>query len=359
MGELFARGGHDVNRAVHLIWPHDIDDPLRPTGGDRYDRELASGLADRDWTVSQHVVEASWPDAGAEGRARLARIIDALPDGALVVIDGLIGSAVADVLEPRAGRLRLVLLVHLPTAEPSERVVVKLADHIVTTSEWSRRWLRDHYGLDADRVDVARPGVTPCRTTPPRADGRALVCVGAITPLKGHDVLIEALRRVDDLLWRCRIVGSAEVDAPFAGDLRRRVAALGLSSRIIWAGPVAPSGMDEVYAAADLLVAPSRFETYGMAITEALAHGLPVIGTAVGGVPEAFGQSAAAPGVLVEPGHPGPLAAALRRWLTDPGMRAASRAAAIERGQRLPGWERTVDVVDSVLRRVCDPVVTT
>jgi len=359
MGELFARGGYDVNRAVHLIWPHDIDDPRRPSGGDRYDRELASGLADRGWTLSEHVVEGAWPDAAAEARARLARVLDALPDGALVVIDGLIGSAGAVVLEPRAGRLRLVLLVHLPTGGPSERVVAGLADHVVTTSEWSSRWLRDHYGLDGHRVEVARPGVTPWRTTPPRADGRALVCVGAITPLKGHDVLIEALGRVDDLPWRCRIVGSAEVDTAFAERCRRRAAALGLSSRITWAGPVAPSRMDEVYAAADLLVAPSRFETYGMAITEALAHGLPVIGTAVGGVPEAFGQSVVAPGVLVEPGDPEPLAAALRRWLTDPGIRAASRAAAIQRGQGLPGWERTVDVVDSVLRRVCDPVVTT
>ena len=100
-----------------------------------------------------------------------------------------------------------------------------------------------------------------------------------------------------------------------------------------------------------MLVLASHAETYGMVVTEALARGLPVIATAVGGLPEALGQTrdGRRPGLLVPPGDSGALAAALRRWLTDAELRQGLRAAARERRSTLSGWDVTSRRIAHVL----------
>src|SRR4051812_49139954 len=108
------------------------------------------------------------------------------------------------------------------------------------------------------------------------------------------------------------------------------------------------------YDVADLLVLPSRSESYGMVVVEALAHGLPVVATAVGGVPEALGQApvGALPGLLVPPEDPRALAGALRAWLDDPGLRERLEQTARRRRPGLRRWSDTAADVDAVLDRV-------
>ena len=102
-----------------------------------------------------------------------------------------------------------------------------------------------------------------------------------------------------------------------------------------------------------MLVLASRGETYGMVVTEALARGLPVVATAVGGVPEALGWSGATrPGLLVPPDDVAGLAAALRRWLDDHDLRQRLRQAAGERRATLPDWSDTTERVSRVLAEV-------
>ena len=116
-------------------------------------------------------------------------------------------------------------------------------------------------------------------------------------------------------------------------------------------GPRVGRRLDRAYAAADLLVLPSRAETYGMVVTEALARGLPVVATDVGGVPEALGHGAEGtrPGLLVPPGDPAALGAALRSWLEDTDLRGRLRRAAWERRATLRGWDATTSVITDVL----------
>jgi glycosyltransferase involved in cell wall biosynthesis len=321
MGELRA----EAVTEVHFIVPEGIRDPARPSGGNTYARRLSDELAALGWTVREHVG---------------ARAVEALPDGAVVLLDGLIASPAPDVLVPHARRLRQVVLMHMPLGDAGERAVLEAAAAVITTSDWTRRRL----GLPAV---VAEPGVDAAALAPVRAAGDALLCVAAVIPGKGHDLLLDALATVGDRPWRCTCVGSLGRDAAFAGAVRGRA-----PERVRFTGPLVGAALDGAYAAADLLVLPSRAETYGMVVTEALARGLPVLATDVGGVTEALGDG----GLLVPAGDPAALGAALRRWLGDAALRERLRLAARERRATLRGWDATAATVAGVLADVAHPL---
>ena len=342
---------------VHVVVPDGIDDPARPSGGNAYDRRVCAGLAAIGWSVRLHAVAGSWPHPDAEAHAALGRVLERVPDGAAVLLDGLVASTAPEVIVPQAGRLRLVALVHMPLgagaadgARARERAVLGATAGAITTSGWARRALVDLYGLPGERVHVAEPGADAAGLAPGTATAGALLCVAAVIPGKGHDVLVDALARVTGP-WQCLCVGSLERDPAFAERLRRRVRDRGLEGRVRFAGPRSGRELARSYRGADVLVLASRAETYGMVVTEALARGLPVVAAQVGGVPEALGHGAGGvrPGLLVAPGDPAALGSALRAWLGDAGLRQRLRQAARERRAALPRWSATTAVVAGVL----------
>jgi glycosyltransferase involved in cell wall biosynthesis len=344
---------------VHAVVPEGLDDPARPSGGNAYDQRVCRELAGMGWPVRIHEVPGSWPRPDAGAYAALAGVVQGLPDGAVVLLDGLVASPAPDVLVPQAGRLRLVVLVHMPLGHrpaqsdtlAREGAVLSAAASVVTTSTWSRRTLLELYALPGDRVQVAEPGVDPAALAPGTATAAALLCVAAVVPGKGHDVLLDALATIADLSWDCLCVGSLDRDPAFARSVRRRVLDDGLGDRVRFPGARVAADLDRIYASADLLVLASRAETYGMVVTEALARGLPVVAADVGGVREALGHGSGAvrPGLLVPSDDPGALAAALRAWLDDADVRLALRWAARERRASLPEWSTTASVLADVL----------
>jgi glycosyltransferase involved in cell wall biosynthesis len=337
-------------RAVELVVPAGIDDPLRPSGGNTYDRRLREELVAAGWVVRTRGVAVG-----------LADTLATVPDGAVVIVDGLVASTRPEVVGPATARLRIVVLMHLPLGvlgddvdRGREAAVVRASAAVVTTSEWTRRWLLDAYGPDPERVHVARPGVDAAPLAPGSADGTNLLCVGAVTAGKGHDALVAALAGVADRAWRCVCVGSLTRSPEFVGRVRRDLSASGLAGRVLLAGPRTGAELDAAYAAADALVLASRAETYGMVVTEALARGLPVLAWDVGGVPEALGETAdgSRPGLLVPDGDVDALSEAVRRWLGDAGLRRRLRDAAARRRTGLTGWRDTADRVARVLESV-------
>ncbi|MFI9639888.1 glycosyltransferase family 4 protein [Micromonospora sp. NPDC051925] len=337
--------------AVHVVLPGDIDDPATPSGGNAYDRRVCAGLAAAGWTVREHGVPGDWPHPDEAARADLAAVLAALPAGTVVLLDGLVASTVPELLAAQAGRLRQVVLVHMPLGDAAEADALRHADAVVTTSGWTRDLLLARHPLDPARVTAAVPGVDPADPAPGTVAGTALLCVAAVTPVKGHDVLVDALTGLADRPWTLDCVGALDRDPAFVTGLRQRVERDGLAGRVRWRGPLTGPARDAAYAGADLLVLASRAETYGMVVTEALARGVPVLGTTAGGVPEALGRTAdgTAPGVLVPPGDPVALAGGLRRWLHSADLRDRLRRAARDRRVDLPGWPATTTVIAQVL----------
>lgn len=354
---------------VYVLFPDGIDDPRRPSGGNIYDRRMCDGLARIGWSVHERPVPGRWPNPDPAARAALACVLRRLPDRACVLVDGLVASAAPDVLVPEAERVCLVTLVHMPLGinpadhrpEPDrqsvaggERDVLRASAAVIATSPWTRRALVERYRLADSTVQVAEPGVDPAAPARGTGSGGQLLCVGAVAPHKGQDLLVAALGRLADLTWSCACVGAIDRDPAFVRSLIDRASADGVAERIRFVGPLTGTELDAAYAGADVMVLASRTETYGMVVTEALARALPVIATGVGGLPDALGRApdGRRPGILVPRGDVDRLAAELRRWLSDAELRGRLRGAAAERRTELRDWTVTAARVSRVLCEV-------
>ncbi|GAA4545405.1 glycosyltransferase [Pseudonocardia xishanensis] len=369
------------------VLPADVDDPTRPSGGNLYDRRLLTswpaapplptpqsctsavrvghhraaspppptpesrtsrarvGHADGE-RPTEILAAGGWPYPSAADLAALGAALAAVPRGETVLLDGLVACASPSVVVPEAARLRLVVLVHLPLGDEAgadpvlvhrEREVLHAAAAVVATSGWSARRIAEVHGLE--RVCVVRPGTDPAPVAS-GSGGGGLLCVGSITPTKGQDVLVRALARIADREWRCSLVGPVDRSPAHVTLVRTLVADHGLAGRVSLTGPLTGAALDEAYAAADLLVLPSRAESFGMVLVEALARGIPVVASEVGGVREAVGGTPpdGVPGLLVPPDDPAALAAALAALLDDPHRRASLRRAALARRDTLSTW---------------------
>jgi len=338
---------------VQFVLPDVVHDTAQPSGGNTYDRRISLGLARLGFPIWERVVPGTWPDPDEAALAVLAEVLSTMPDRTVVLLDGMIAAAASQVLVPEASRLRLVVLVHMPfgaatdedglRARQHESAVLAVSNSVITTSNWTREWLVSAYGLAPARVHVAEPGVDMATSADGSKDGGKLLCVAALTPGKGHADLVTALDVIRDLPWTLSCVGSLERAPVSVEMLRRQIAELGLGDRITLHGARTGQHLSRHYRTADLLVLPSHAETYGMVVTEALAHEIPVVATDVGGVPDALGRTrdGARPGLLVPPHDPEALAGALRTWLTEPVVRRELRLAAGRRRTTLTGWGDT------------------
>jgi glycosyltransferase involved in cell wall biosynthesis len=333
-----------VVKEVVFAVPGDL---ATPTGGYTYDRRIIAELPALGWRPQVLDLGDGFPRPAAETRAAACAQLAALPVGRPVVIDGLAFGVLTDAAQALRSRHPLVALVHHPLAfesglsaaeaaalRQSERAALACANRVVVTSPATARLLAADYGVAADRLSVVEPG-TDLREVRSRAGGDmvVLLAVGAVVPRKGYDVLVAALARLKDLRWWLVIAGDCARSPATAQRLEADIFRFGLAERVTMVGLVAPDRLAALYASADLFVLPSRFEGYGMAYTEAIAHGVPVVGTTAGAIPDTVPAGA---GVLVPPDDIDALEAALRRLIERPQER--QRLAAAARAARFPSW---------------------
>jgi glycosyltransferase involved in cell wall biosynthesis len=325
-----------------------------PTGGYVYDRRIASELPKLGWHVDVIDVGGSFPRPSVAERASAHALLAALPADRLIVVDGLALGVMADTAEALHRTHRLVALVHHPLAfetglleaeaaqfKSSEHAALSFARRVIATSATTARLLTESFAVPAAKVSVVLPGNDRATTTerPMQAVNRRdvvnLLAVGSIVPRKGYDVLVAALGRIPELPWRLVIAADPSRSPQTSRELRDQIVASGLTDRVELAGVVTEEQLASLYGGADLFVLPSRYEGYGMAFTEAVSHGVPVVGTTAGAIPEAVPPGA---GVLVEPDDVAGLTSALRRLIENPAERAHLASGARAAAGSLPTW---------------------
>lgn len=361
MGQLRRRCVTASSSTLHFFVPGALD---QRTGGYLYDAHMVRGLEALAWQVVVHELPGRWPEPEVADLQEFDAELTALAPGSLVLIDGLAGGAHPELFERHRSRLCLVALVHHPLGDETgvdeadrERLLARevrglaAAAGTIVTSPFTARRL-EGLGADPARVRVVIPGTEPAHqvestlevTTEvispgwPRAEGAVrLLSVGSVTPRKGHDLLVEALADVADRPWHCVVAGSLERAPEFVQQVQGRVEHLGLTARVDFAGELDDSALTALLDSADVFVLPSWYEGYGMALTEALQHGLPVISTTGGAIADTV---PAAAGRLVTPGDGKALSAALAEVLDAPDTRSAMAAAARQHAAALPTWSR-------------------
>jgi glycosyltransferase involved in cell wall biosynthesis len=180
-----------------------------------------------------------------------------------------------------------------------------------------------------------------------------MLCVATVNQGKGHELLLDALAPLAHLPWHLQCIGSLTRSPATVQRVMERLQRLGLIERVALVGELPHAALSERYLAADLFVLPTLRETYGMAVAESLAHGLPVISTRTGAIPELVGAAA---GLLVEPGDRDALYSALERALTDGALRSSLRAGAVAARSRLSLWPQACEGMARILEQVCRPV---
>jgi glycosyltransferase involved in cell wall biosynthesis len=344
-----------VKGDVVFAAPGDLD---TPTGGFAYDKRMITELRALGWRPEYLNLGDGFPNPRALTRASALAHLSDVPKGRPIVIDGLALGVLPEAAQALSKTHKLIALVHHPLAletgtapgqaaalRVSERTALSHVRAIVANSPMTARTLVADYAVPEERITIAPPGTdrpaTMRRNIAAPGVPVALLTVGSVVPRKGYDVLAEALSLLVDLPWRLTIVGDCSRDLACAARLRADIERLRLGSRVTIEGAAAAEQLAALYASADLFVLPSRYEGFGMAYAEAIAHGLPVIGTTGGAIPDTV---PAAAGLLVPPGDTASLAAALRHLLENPVERERLAAGARVAAAQLPTWRASAEL---------------
>jgi len=252
-------------------------------------------------------------------------------------IFGLPGAALAGV-DVRIGNRREVTPGKTRAQLACQRLAYATAHAVVANSGAAAAQLRRE-GVPGRKIHTIPNGVDCERFRPVRAKGRPIrrvVTVANLRPEKGHDTLISAAALVAAARPDTEfvIVGSGPLEAP----LRREVASRGLHDRVVFLGE--RSDVPALLASSDLFVLPSRSEACPNGVLEAMAVGLPVVATRVGGVPGLVESGLS--GLLIEPDRPDALAAAVLDLMSRPRFAWALGDAARQRAVQQFSFDRMV-----------------
>ena len=235
-------------------------------------------------------------------------------------------------------------------------------DHVVAASETTRKFHQRFNLVRSSRIDVIHNFIEDAVYQPVAPETREclrhelgiqphallLGVVGDVIPRKGLLNLVRALPAIRAAVPSVHVLSVGYPQAEYAGSVRAEAKRLGVADRLTLAG--ARADVPQLLAAMDVFVLPTLEDTLPMAILEAMASGLPVVSTTVGGIPECVvdGQT----GCLVPPGNVARLAAALIRLLGDPALRRCWGQAGRERVHRCFSRDSQIARWEHLLQRV-------
>ncbi len=348
---------------VHFVVPGDIN---ALTGGYIYDKHIIRGLQHEGLAVKLHLLEPEFPLPSGSALSSAAAVIEKISDREVMIVDGLALGPLHEILEVHRHRLKIVGLIHHPLADETglridvarelgeaERQALSFCRRVVVTSRTTRLALIKEYNVCAKQICVIEPGVKSNCVLRNRITGSfRIICVASLIPRKGHSTLIEALSLLVGRRWSLTCIGDLGRDPSTTVRLRNLVRKFGLAHRIKFTGEVGESLLQEYYRKANLFVLASHHEGYGMALSEAISWGVPVISTTGGAIPSTVPRLAS---LLVRPDDAAALSYAIARFMDEPRTRINLLAGARGARGNQKGWGFAASCFATEMRRiVCD-----
>ena len=342
-------------------------------GGENVDEGNDNGVIDskanddgksESWEVELISLQGDYPFPDDEQLKIAASQFTAIEDNAIVVVDGLAYSVMPTIIASQAHRLRLVALIHHPLAletglnemqmqalRTKETQALQHAVHVVTTSALTADSLAD-YAVPSHKISAIAPGTDSA----PLAQGSAnevlnLLCVATLTQRKAHDVLLEALAKIKLLPWHLYCAGSTERDPQTYESLLAKRKTLALDQQVTFLGELDDKALEQQFLHADVFVLASYHEGYGMVLSEAIAHGLPIVCTDAGAMSQTVPEGA---GMLVPAGDANALANALKSVISNTTQRAKLQSAARKARMHTRSWKQAAAEFSSLLQQLSD-----
>ena len=338
--------------AVFAI-PGDKD---RRTGGFIYEARVLDELNALGCTTTHLQLPDSFPTPTTTDMKTAIAALQAVPVDQVIILDGLVFGAMdpdglASVKAP------VIAMLHHPLGletgiDPdlaqhllkNEAACLRHAAHVVVPSPHTADILIRDFGVDRPRISIALPGFDRPMVHPNPQDPPLIVSIGLLTERKGHDILLNALAEISDLPWQAKIIGKRH-DAATADALTMQNQSLTLTDRITFTGELDQSGMHDHLNAASVFALATRYEGYGMVLSEAMLFGLPVVSCDTGAVPETVGNA----GLIVPVNDPHAFGNALRSLLTNDERRHDLMTKARAKATTLPTWADTAKIMADVV----------
>jgi glycosyltransferase involved in cell wall biosynthesis len=319
----------------------------RLTGGSLFNRKILDCIQ-KTAAVDLHI----------EGEA-----VDRQPEAGIWLVDSLCLHSGAAHLRRCPGATGIVIAHYLklldcpgvnpdPQQADAEFESLRAYKAVITTSQFARKTIIES-GFRG-RVETVRPGLPASyrRSVANRPSGSCrILTVASLFRDKGLMEMVsilETLETLEDSNWSWEIVGDDELDAGFAGDLRRRLSESPIRKRVCVRGALPPDQVEAAYNGADVFALPSRFETCSMVTMEAMARGLPVAAFRVGGIPELLPDRSGRQ--LADAGDWRRFAAILGSLIGDHQLRLALGEENRLASEQFPSWEDAGAIVLDLIK---------
>ncbi|HEY6528275.1 MAG TPA: glycosyltransferase family 4 protein [Cellvibrionaceae bacterium] len=339
-----------MKNTLYFLVPGDI---RTHSGGYAYNRRIIKRLIENNVQVILIELSALFPFPDRAAMADADAKLTGIPAHEIVLVDGLALGAMPQLAQKHAARLYLLALCHHPLAmetglssdqvdyfQRAEQQALFAARSVLVTSNTTANYLTQFYAVPNSKIKIALPGTQPHGFAARRGAPPILLTVASVIPRKGHDLLLQALERIEDIAWRARWVGNTQLNPGWSAWIHQQLNVSKVADRIAWLEDIVDT--TEEYLAADFFVLPSAYEGYGMAFAEALSSGLPIIAFETGAQAQWLPQQTC---LLVPPGDVNALAEALRVLLLNSPRSEDMAAAARIAAQSLPSWENAAEIV--------------
>lgn len=342
---------------LHFLIPGDIDTLASCY---IYDKRLIEGLKQRGHQVEVHRLNDDFPFPSDESIQHCSQTVKNIAKSETVIVDSLALGVIPSILKELSLTNPVIGLIHLPlSADPNysayQRTLItsqeieafRLVKNFIVSSEFTRETLIN-FGIEEHKINLVIPGIDdfPQKKNYPDQPTK-LLSIANMCRSKDHSLLVRALTALKDKDWVLHCYGNLDWDRDYLADFQSLIRKNNLQKKILIHSTISGQELSDAYLDADLFVHPSDFEIYGMALVEALAHGLPVIASTGGGIlktiPPKMGQ-------FFKPSDVYGLQSILEELFENPEIYKRLYTHALTYKQTAQTWSKSIDLFEKAIK---------